>query len=81
MTFEKTEFHGRPYCVTKIDAHWYNWLLAKIIHVRPDEDGVVRNDQLLFGSCNDTKTVLDRPLHKIVWLVAAEEGLISQGGD
>ena len=40
--------------------------MTKIIHVGPGEDGVVRNDQLLFGSCNGTKTVLDRPLHKIV---------------
>ena len=55
--------------------------MAKIINVFPDKDGVVRKFQLLDGSCNGTKTVLDRPIHKIVFFVEAEEDSILQRGD
>ena len=55
--------------------------MTKIIWVCPDKVGVVQSLQLLVGSCNGTKTVLDRPIHNIVLLVEAEEGLIPQQGD
>ena len=56
--------------------------MTKIICVCPDKVGVVvQSLQLLVGSCNGTKTVLDRPTHNIVLLVEAEEGLIPQQGD
>ena len=60
----------------KIDAYRNNWPMAKIIQVCPVKNGVVWNVQLLVGSCNGTKTVLDRLIHKIVLLVEAEEGSI-----
>ena len=60
----------------KVDAYQNNWPMAKIIQVCPVKNGVVRNVQLLVGSCNGTKTVLDRLIHKIVLLVEAEEGSI-----
>ena len=56
----------------KVDEIRNNWSMAKIVRVCPD--GVVRNVHLLVGSCNATKTVLDRPTHKTVLLVEAEEG-------
>ena len=49
--------------------------MAPIIRVFPDKNCVVRNIQLLVGSCNSTKTVMERPLHKIVLLVEVEKGL------
>ena len=55
--------------------------MDKIIRVCPDKDGVDRNVQLFVGSCNGTKTVLDRPIHKIVLLVEAKEDSIPQIGD
>ena len=55
--------------------------MDKIIRVCPDKDGVVRNVQLFVGSCHGTKTVLDRPIHKIVLLVDAKQDSLSQTGD
>ena len=55
--------------------------MAKIVRVSPDKDDVVRTVQLLVGSCNGVKTVLDRPIHKIVLLIEVEEYSISQRGD
>ena len=65
----------------KVDTYQDNWPMAKIICVCPDKDGVVWNVQLLVDSCNGMKKVLDRPIHKIVLNVEAEEGLIPQQGD
>ena len=81
MAFTKTEFHGWRYC-PKVDAYIkIIAYMAKTIFVCPDKNGVVRNVQLLVGSCNGMKTVLDRPIHKIVLLAEAEEGSIPQRGD
>ena len=60
----------------QVSYYQNNWPMAKIIHVCPDKNGAVLNVQLLVGSCNGTKTVLDGPIHKIVLLVEAEEGSI-----
>ena len=78
---QKWNFMFGNIVLLKVDAHWNNWSMAKIIHVCPDKNGVLQNVQLLVGSCNGTKTVLDRPIQKIVLLVEAEEGLIPQWGD
>ena len=58
----------------KVDSHRNNWPMAKIIRVCPDKSGAARNVQLLVGSCNGTKAVLDRPTDKFFLLVEAEEG-------
>ena len=55
--------------------------MVKIICAFPYEDSVVWNVQLLVGSCNGTKAVLDRPVHKIVLLGEAEECSIPEQGD
>ena len=65
----------------RVDMHQNNWPMVNIICVCPDKNGVVRNAQLLVGSCNGTKTVLGRPIHKIALLVEAEEGSIPQRAD
>ena len=55
--------------------------MAKIIRACPDKKGVARNVQLLIGSYNGTKTVLERPIHNIVLLVETKGGSIPQRGD
>ena len=67
--------------VLKVDACRKNCPMAKIIRVCPNKSGVVRNVQLLVGSCNGTKTVLDKQIHKIALVVEADEGSIPQRGD
>ena len=62
----------------KVDSHRNNWPMAKIIRVCPDKNGVAWNVQLLVGSCNGTKPVLDRPIDNFFLLVEAEEGSIPQ---
>ena len=52
----------------KVDSHRNNWPMAKIIRVCPDKNGVAWNVQLLVGSCNGTKPVLDRSIHNFFYL-------------
>ena len=81
MHLQKRNFRVGDIVLLKVDAHQNDWPMAKIIHVCPDKDGVFLNVQLLVGSCNGTKTLLDRPIHKIVLIEEAEEGSIPQRGD
>ena len=78
---QKRSFIVGNIVLLKVDAYRNNWPMAKIIHFCPDKNGVLRDVQLLVGSCNGTKTVLDRPIHIIVLLVEAEEGSIPQRWD
>ena len=71
---QKQNFRVGNIVLLKVDAHQNNWPMAKIICACPNKDDVVWNVLLLVGSCNGTKTVLDRPIHKIVLLVEAEKG-------
>ena len=78
---QKRNFMVGDIVLLKVDAYRNNWPMAKIIRVCPDKNCVFRNVQLLVSSCNGTKTVLDRPICKIVLLVEAEEGSIPRRGD
>ena len=73
---QKQNFMVGNIVLLQVSYYQNNWPMAKIIHVCPDKNGAVLNVQLLVGSCNGTKTVLDGPIHKIVLLVEAEEGSI-----
>ena len=53
----------------QVSYYQNNWPMAKTIHVCPDKNGAVLNVSLLVGSCNGMKTVLDRPINKIVYLL------------
>ena len=78
---ERRNFRFDDIVLLKVDAHQNDWPMAKIIHVCPDKDGAFLNVQLLVGSCNGMKTLLDRPIDKIVLIEEAEEGSIPQRGD
>ena len=78
---QKRNFMVGDIVVLKVDACRKNCPMAKIIRVCPNKSGVVRNVQLLVGSCNGTKTVLDKQIHKIALVVEADEGSIPQRGD
>ena len=75
---QKWNFRFGNIVLLKVDEHRNNWPMAKIIRACPDKNAVLQNVQLLVGSCNGTKTVLDRRIQKIVLLVEAEEGSIPQ---
>ena len=79
--FQKRNFIVGDIVLLNVDPYRNNWLMAKIIHVCQDKDGVVQNVQLIVGSCNGMETVLDRPIHIIVLLVEVEEGSNTQRGD
>ena len=78
---QKQNFMVGNIVLLKVDAYRNNWPMAKLICVCPDKNGVAGNVQLLVGSFNGMKTVLDRPIYKTVLLVEAEDGSILQQGD
>ena len=59
----------RDIALLKVDTYWKNWSMAKIVHVFPDKNGVVRNAQLLFGSCNGKKQCWTGQYTKLFYLL------------
>jgi hypothetical protein len=55
------------------DAARNNWPLGKIVEVFPSDDGLVRKVRVLVSD-GGKLSLLDRPVHKLVLIVAREDG-------
>lgn len=57
------------------------WPLGRVVHIYPSEDGLVRTVKLLMadghlddhGKCQGPPSYLNRPIHKLVVLLTADE--------
>ena len=50
------------------------WQMARVITTYPNKKGIIRSVQLQLGkSSGQERTLLDRPVNKLVWLIENEK--------
>ena len=66
-------FQDGDIALLKTEANHNQWPMAKIMVINTDTEGFVRSVKLLIGKTpNDGERMLDRPIHKIVFLKELE---------
>ena len=66
-------FQNGDSVLLKTDANRNQWTTAKVVGINSDAEGFVRSVKLLIGKTwNDGERILERPIHKIIFLKESE---------